>query len=132
MSRTKTTFQCLLAIFMIGAGTMHFMNPNFYMPIMPPYLPFHVGLIYLSGFFEVLLGVLLLVPRFTRLAAWGIFALLIAVFPANIYLYQHQELLTAPTFVHFLRLPLQAVFLLWAYWHTTPGDPGVAAKSRGK
>lgn len=122
MTRTKTTFQCLLAIFMIGAGTMHFMNPKFYMTIMPPYLPFHLGLVYLSGFFEVLLGVLLLVPRFTRLAAWGIFALLIAVFPANIYLYQHQELLPASPMVHFLRLPLQAVFLLWAYWHTRPSD----------
>ena len=122
MSRTKTTFQCLLAIFMIGAGTMHFMNPKFYLTIMPPYLPFHLGLVYLSGFFEVLLGVLLLVPRFTRLAAWGIFALLIAVFPANIYIYQHQDLLPAPPMVHFLRLPLQVVFLLWAYWHTRPSD----------
>ena len=107
---------------MIGAGTMHFMNPKFYLTIMPPYLPFHLGLVYLSGFFEVLLGVLLLVPRFTRLAAWGIVALLIAVFPANIYIYQHQELLPAPTMVHFLRLPLQVVFLLWAYWHTRPSD----------
>lgn len=132
MSRTKTTSQCLLAIFMIGAGTMHFMNPKFYMTIMPPYLPFHLGLVYLSGFFEVLLGVLLLVPRFTRLAAWGIFALLIAVFPANIYLYQHQELLPAPPMAHFLRLPVQAVFLLWAYWHTRPSDADVAARSRGK
>ncbi len=132
MSRTKTTIRCLLAIFMIGAGTMHFMNPEFYLTIMPPYLPFHLGLVYVSGFFEILLGVLLLVPRFTRLAAWGIFALLIAVFPANIYLYQHQELLLAPPMVHFLRLPLQAVFLLWAYWHTRPSDAGVAARSRGK
>lgn len=122
MSRTKTTFQCLLAIFMIGAGTMHFMNPKFYLTIMPPYLPFQLGLVYLSGFFEVLLGVLLLVPRFTRLAAWGIFALLIAVFPANIYIYQHQDLLPAPPMVHLLRLPLQVVFLLWAYWHTRLSD----------
>lgn len=130
MSRTKITFQCLLAIFMVGAGTMHFMNPNFYMTIMPPYLPFHLVLVYLSGFFEVLLGVLLLVPRFTRLAAWGIFALLIAVFPANIYLYQHQELLPASPMVHFLRLPLQAVFLLWAFWHTRPSDLKVYEKQR--
>ncbi len=122
MSRTKTTFQYLLAIFMIGAGTMHFINPKFYMTIMPSYLPFNLGLVYLSGFFEALLGVLLLVPRFTRLAAWGVFALLIAVFPANIYLYQNQELLPAPPMVHFLRLPLQAVLLFWAYWHTRPSD----------
>ena len=122
MSRTKTAFKCLLAIFMIGAGTMHFMSPRFYMKIMPPYLPFHLELVYVSGFFEFTLGVLLLVPRFTRLAAWGIFALLIAVFPANIYLYQNQELLPASPMVHLLRLPLQAVFLFWAYWHTRPAE----------
>lgn len=99
---------------------MHFVRPQSYVKIMPPYLPLHVELVYLSGFFEVALGVLLLVPRFSRLAAWGIFALLLAVFPANIYLYQHQEILPAPALVHFLRLPLQAVLLMWAYWHTTP------------
>ena len=59
---------------------------------MPPYLPYHRPLVLLSGVFEVALGVLLLVPRFSRLAAWGLIALLIAVFPANIYLYQHQEI----------------------------------------
>lgn len=120
MSRIKIVSKYLLAIFMIGAGTMHFVRPDFYMKIMPPYLPWHLELVYLSGFFEAALGLLLLIPRFSRLAAWGIIALLIAVFPANIYLYQHQELLPAPPLVHFLRLPLQAVFILWAWWHTTP------------
>jgi uncharacterized membrane protein len=63
-------------------------------------------------------GLLLLVPRFSRLAAWGIIALLIAVFPANVYLYQHQDILPGPPLLHVLRLPLQAVFILWAFWHT--------------
>jgi uncharacterized membrane protein len=102
----------------IGAGTMHFVRPEFYLKIMPPYLPWHLALVYLSGLFEIAFGALLLVPRFSHLAAWGIIALLIAVFPANIYLYQHQEILPAPPIVHLLRLPLQAVFILWAYWHT--------------
>src|SRR6478672_127640 len=99
MSRTKTAFKYLLAIFMIGAGTMHFMNPHFFVTIMPPYLPFHLTLVYLSGFFELVLGVLLLVPRLSRFVAWGIFALLIAVFPANIYTFQHQELVPASPMV---------------------------------
>ena len=99
---------------------MHFVRPDFYLRIMPPYLPFHLELVYLSGVFEAALGLLLLVPRFSRLAAWGIIALLIAVFPANIYLYQHQELLPASPLVHLLRLPLQAAFIFWAYWHTKP------------
>ena len=130
MSRTKTAFKRLLAIFMTGAGTMHFLSPHIYMKIMPPYLPFHLELVYLSGFFEVALGVLLLVPRFSRLAAWGIFALLIAVFPANIYLYQNPELLLAPPMVHFLRLPLQAVFLSWAYCYTRPSELKPCEKQR--
>ena len=120
MSRTKTAFKYLLAIFMVVAGTMHFLNPRFYMTIMPPYFPLHMELVYLSGFCEVVLGVLLLVARFSRMAAWGIFALLIAVFPANIYLYQHQELLPASPILHLLRLPLQGLILLWAYWYTRP------------
>src|SRR4051794_8495827 len=102
MSRTKTASKYLLAIFMIGAGTMHFLKPQFYLKIMPPYLPLHRELVYLSGFFEVAFGVLLLLPRFSRLAAWGIVALLIAVFPANIYAYQHQELLPAAPILHLL------------------------------
>ena len=124
MSQTKTASKYLLAIFMAGAGTLHFVKPQFYMQIMPPYLPLHLELVYVSGFFELALGVLLLVPRFSRLAAWGLLALLIAIFPANIYLYQHQELLSASPIVHLLRLPLQVVFLLWAYWHTRPSQIG--------
>ncbi len=116
----KSASRYLLAIFMVGAGCMHFVRPDFYLKIMPPYLPFHLELVYLSGLCEALCGVLLLVRRSSRLAAWGIFALLIAVFPANIYLYQHQELLPAPGWLHLMRLPLQGVFLLWAYWHTRP------------
>ena len=113
----KSVFKYLLAAFMVGAGTLHFVKPEFYLKIMPPYIPWHLEMVYLSGFCEALFGVLL-VTRYSRWAAWGIFALLIAIFPANIYLYQHQELLPAPPLVHLLRLPLQAVFLAWAYWHT--------------
>lgn len=120
MKGIKAASKYLLAILMIGVGTLHFVRHDFFIKIMPPYLPWHLELVYLSGFFEVVLGLLLLVPRFSRLAAWGIIALLIAVFPANIYLYQHQELLPASPMVHFLRLPIQAVFIVWAYWHTKP------------
>ena len=122
MTRVKTISKYVLAIFMISAGVMHFVNPDFYMKIMPPYLPLHKELVFLSGVCEVALGVLLLVPKWSRWAAWGIIALLIAVFPANIYVFQNQEVLPAPPMVHLLRLPLQAVFILWAYWHTRPND----------
>ena len=118
MSHIKAASKYLLAIFMITAGIMHFANPAFFLKIMPPHLPLHKELVLVSGIFEVLLGVLLLVPRSSRMAAWGIVALLIAVFPANLYLYQHQDILLASPIIHLLRLPLQGVFILWAYWHT--------------
>ena len=122
MTKIRTISKYLLALFMVGAGTLHFIRPDFYLNIMPPYLPFHLELVYLSGFIELVLGLLLLVPRCSRFAAWGIIALLIAVFPANIYLYQNQDVLPAPPIIHFLRLPLQGVFILWAYWHTRRGE----------
>ena len=121
MQTLKTVMKYLLAVLFTLAGALHFTNPDYYLKIMPPYLPWHVFLVYLSGFFEVLLGVLLVVPRFSRLAAWGLVALLIAVFPANIHMARHPEL-----FPHMhpaallLRLPLQAVLVAWAYWHTRP------------
>ena len=122
MKRIKLISKYLLAIFMIVAGTMHFVNPAFFLKIVPPYLPFHKELVLVSGVCEILLGVLLLIPKCSHLAAWGIIALLIAVFPANIYLFQNQDLMPASPLVHFLRLPLQGVFILWAYWHTRTAE----------
>ena len=123
MSLVKSISIYVLAIFMIGAGTMHFVNPEFYLKIMPPYLPFHKELVLISGVCEILLGGMLLVPKCSHLAAWGIIALLIAVFPANVYLYQNQDILPASPIIHLLRLPLQGVFVLWAYWHTRTEIP---------
>jgi uncharacterized membrane protein len=122
MSKIRAISKYLLALFMVVAGMMHFIKPDFYLNIMPPYLPLQLELVYLSGFCEIALGLLLLIPRFSRFAAWGIIGLLIAVFPANIYVYQNQDILPAPPILHLMRLPLQGVFILWAYWHTRRGD----------
>lgn len=120
MKILKAFSQFLLALFLTLAGILHFVKGEVFARIVPPYLLWPWTLVYLSGFFEILLGITLLVPRLSRTAAWGIIALLIAVFPANIYLFQNQELLPAPAWVHAVRLPLQAVFIAWAYWHTRP------------
>lgn len=122
MTLAKSVSKYVLAIFMIGAGTMHFVNPDYFLKIVPPYLPLHEEIVLVSGICEFLLGVLLLFPRCSSMAAWGIMALLIAVFPANIYVYQHQEILPASPVIHFLRLPLQGVLVLWAFWHTRPAE----------
>jgi uncharacterized membrane protein len=109
----------LLAALFVVAGLGHFLRTDFFVKMMPPYLPLHRALVIVSGVFEVVLGILLLVPRFSRLAAWGIIALLVAVFPANIHIYRHQELFPLPPSAHLLRLPMQGVLILWAFAYTS-------------
>jgi uncharacterized membrane protein len=110
-----------LTLVMVAAGVNHFLNPAFYVRIMPPYLPWHLELVYLSGVFEILFGVLLLVPRFMKLAAWGLIALLIAIFPANLHMAINSDLYTeVPPVALWLRLHFQGVFIAWAYWFTRP------------
>jgi uncharacterized membrane protein len=108
----------VFAALFIAGGILHFVKTEFYMRIMPPYLPYHRALVLLSGVFEVVLGVLLLVPTSSRLAAWGLIALLVAVFPANVYMYQHPEKFALSPTLLLLRLPLQLVLILWAYAYT--------------
>ena len=122
MPRSKQILLWIMAAFYVFAGVMHFVRPDVYMPMMPPYLPWHRGLILLSGAAEVLLGIAVLNARLRPLAAWGIILLLIAVFPANI----HIALNNVPLFGNpvgagiwnWVRLPLQAVLALWAWWYT--------------
>ncbi len=103
-------------------GVMHFIDPSFFLQIMPPYLPFHLELVYLSGLAEILLGILLMIPHTRKKAAWGIIALLVAVYPANIYLAfneEPQKALQISSFVaSWVRLPIQFVLAGIAYWHT--------------
>lgn len=121
MRTLKTILQYLLCVVFVLAGLNHFINPALYLKIMPPYLPWHLFLVYLSGFFEMALGVLLLIPAFTRAAAWGLAALLVAVFPANIHMAVNPQLYPdISPLALWLRLPLQAVFIAWAYWYTRP------------
>lgn len=101
------------------AGLYHFINPAFYLRMMPAYLPWHLFLVYLSGFFEAALGLLLLVPKYTRYAAWGLIALLFAVFPANVNMALNPQLFPDITpAVLWLRLPLQVLLVAWAYLFT--------------
>ncbi len=115
----KLISKYLFAVFFVIAGLNHFLNPPFYLKIMPPYLPWHLFLIYLSGLFEIAFGLLLLVARYSRIGAWVIIALLIAVFPANIHMATHSELYPEINPIAlWLRLPLQGVLIFWAYWYT--------------
>jgi uncharacterized membrane protein len=111
-----------LALFMVVAGVMHFVAPTFYAQIVPPPLPATL-IVALSGFAEIALGVGLAFEPTRRAAAWGTVALLVAVFPANVYMavsgVQLTELpswMSQPTTAaRYARLPVQLVFLAWAW-----------------
>ena len=110
-----------LAIFFIYTGIDHFINADFYLSIMPPSLPFHKQAVYISGFFEVAGGLGVLVPRFRKIAGWGLLALLICVYPANIYMAITPEAFpNIPLSLLYFRLALQFLFFYWAYTLTRP------------
>ena len=124
MKLFKSVSISVLSIGYIYVGFQHFYRPSFFLAIMPPYLPYHLPLVYLSGGIEVILGAGLLLKKTRRYAAWGLIALLVAVYPANIYLAFNdspQEALGISQFLaSWVRLPLQFVLIAFAYWHSKP------------
>jgi uncharacterized membrane protein len=121
MQVIKPSLKYLLALAFVLAGANHFINTAFYLSIMPPFLPAHLFLVYLSGVCEMALGALLAIPKYSTLAAWALIALLVAVFPANIYMAMNTNLFPqfSPMGI-WLRLPLQFVLIAWAFWYTRP------------
>ena len=110
-----------LAVFFLVGGVNHFVNPDFYVGIMPPYLPAHLELVYLSGLFEVLGGLAVLAPGLRASAGWGLIILLVAVLPANLHMALNPESFPDMSrFALYVRLPVQALFIVWAYWATRP------------
>ncbi|UHG90689.1 DoxX family protein [Spirosoma oryzicola] len=102
----------------IAAGINHFISPKMYLSIMPPYIPAHNLMVVLSGIAEVILGVGLLFPATRSLSAWGLILLLIAVFPANLYMATSSRFRKFPAWLRWARLPLQGVLIWWAYQYT--------------
>ena len=108
----------VMGIFYIIVGIKHFQDPSWFVQIVPPILPYKYELVYISGFFEILLGILLMIPKFQSIAAKGLMALLICVYPANIYLAQTNGVaLGISPLIAWGRLPFQFVFIGLAYWH---------------
>ena len=121
LSRTQKVFVFLAAAFYVFAGVQHFRDPQFYLKIVPPKLPWREAAVYLSGVAEIAGGVGLLVPALRRAAAWGLVALLIVVFPANIYMAIYNIQATSwavPPVLLWLRLPLQVLLIWWLLWST--------------
>ena len=110
----------LLATFFIAAGANHFRDPAFYLPTIPSWLPLHQELVDVSGVAEIVGGIAALVPATRRAAGWGLIALLIAVFPANVNTaLDHAQFPDRSPLVEWLlwlRLPVQAVLVAWVWW----------------
>ena len=108
------------SLFYFVVGIKHFTDVNFFASIMPPYIPFHEFFIYLSGFFEILFGFLLLFKKTRKFAGIGLIYLLVFIFPANIHLYLSevdQKALSITQNDALIRLPFQLPLMVIAYWH---------------
>jgi uncharacterized membrane protein len=112
----RTILRWLAAIFFVVAGTFHFLKPEMYLQVMPPYFPAPEMLVAVSGVAEIAGGIGLLLRPWRRTAGWGLIALLLAVFPANIYMLQHPGQFHFAPWILWARLPLQAVFIAWIWF----------------
>jgi uncharacterized membrane protein len=122
-SRTKTIVRWVATIAMVVVGVKHFLNPAPFVGIVPAALPHKLALVYVSGVAEIAGGLGLILPATRRAAAWGLIALYVAVFPANINMAVNHLPLGAdpvPQWLLWARLPLQIVFIAVAYWYTRP------------
>jgi len=123
MRHLRSILRVLLALAMVGVGILHFVDPEPFVRIVPPYLPAPLLLVYVSGVFEILGGAGLLPKRTRRAAGCGLIALYIAVFPANLHMALNDiPFGDAPADPVLLwgRLPLQLVFIVWAWWVSRP------------
>ena len=106
------------ALIYVVAGVGHFVRPKGYLAIMPPYIPAHELMVALSGVAEIVLGIGLLFPATRSVSAWGIILLLIAVFPANVYMATAARFQKLPGWLRWGRLPLQGLLIWRAYQYT--------------
>ena len=125
LDRLKQPLLYVLAPAFIIAGVLHFVVPELYVQIIPPFVPAPLAVVYLSGLAEIAVGVGLLIPRTRQHAAWATVGLLVAIFPANIYMATHGVVIEGmpgggdpSELVRWGRLPLQGVLILWALWYT--------------
>ena len=122
MKTIKLISIIIMSLFYIGVGIAHFIIPEKFLIIIPPSYPFPLVLVYVSGFFEILFGILLLLQRWRFYAGLGLMMLLISVFPANIFLYLDESARQAYGGVSqnqaLVRMCFQIPLILIAYWHS--------------
>jgi uncharacterized membrane protein len=116
MKLMQIILRWLAVLFFIAAGMLHFLRPELYLKIMPPYFPAPQLLVAVSGVAEIAGGIGLAIRPLRRAAGWELIALLLAVFPANIYMVQHPGQFKFAPWILWARLPLQGVFILWVWF----------------
>ena len=112
-----------IALLFLSSGTLHFIRTETFVKIVPPYIPFRYAAVYVSGVAELAGGMGLLIPRLRCPAAWGLVALLVAVFPANVYMATNEIQVPnqrVAVWVLWARLPLQAVLIWLVVWSSKP------------
>lgn len=115
--------RALLALLFIAAGLNHFRSAELYLKMMPPGLPAPLELVYLSGIAEIAGGIGILPRQTRRFAGYGLLALLVAVFPANIYMSFVGTTplgFESPRWIWHARLPLQFLLMWWVWRATQP------------
>jgi uncharacterized membrane protein len=124
-----TSLQRRVAVAFTFAGVMHFVRPRAYQAIVPPHVPHPHEAVTVSGIGEIVGGLAIIPPRTRWFARWWLLSLLVAVFPANVYMAQRPEEVSErgvpadriPRWLLYARLPLQPVFG-WFVWRATRPD----------
>lgn len=127
MAPTKRALLWLMAAFYLANGAYHFINTEAYLRIMPAFVPWPLAIVYLTGIAEILLGVGVIVPATRFIAAWGLVVLLVVIFPANVNVAVNDLAFLGGepnSLLNWLRLPIQAILIAWAWWYTRPETAG--------
>ncbi len=133
LERVRIGVRWLVTAAMVGIGVLHFTSTDAFVSIMPPFIPFHRAMVWISGAAEIALGLALAPEKTRRLASYGLIALFIAVFPANIYMaVAHVQPAgvtdPVPAWAAWARLPFQLVFIATAWWVGRPATREPRAK----
>ena len=126
LEKYKTLTIFVMGVMYVIIGIKHFTDPQYFLDIVPPQLPFKLFLVYLTGLIEVVGGAAILAPKTRKAGAYLLIFLLVSVFPANIYLYVSetpQSLLGISETDALIRMPFQIPLILLAYWHSKKNHP---------
>jgi len=125
MKTLKNITIYIMSLLYILVGVKHFLEPDFFLAIVPPTLIYKESIVLVSGLLEVIMGLLLLIRKTRKIGAWGIICILILVFPANIYLFLSEvprEMIGITKNQALLRLPFQIPLIILSYWHSKESD----------